>query len=560
MDSPHHPPLTGHSANPSHGSDIGGDFSAKAPGQAAAAPGYNGSSLVVPDASALGAHVPAIPKRRLLSRKGVNQATIFSLMVGLLLSLLFLKGYEELSLLTVTLTAVGVLGVTVAQLRWAGYTMGSAPIVFLLYLALYHISAVLVYSVVGFNLSRRDAASSLFRWFLWPSTKAAILATALAFVGFGIGCVLHSRRPRTQTGPKQAKRKNAQSKKLESKQTEAQQTEAQHEKSGGTDTPEAPTPNRYHHIGQYKVGMLLMVTALLFFAISLMTGGGVRVLFGSYKNFMQNVASNGLFELSRFFLGLGGVLALAGAPKARWWRPLVPFTMMAVPLLMVGSRGPVLFSLLVFCVLIIRRGVVIPRWVLVTTIFVVLILIPLLKDMRQGGIGQASSAVQGVGITSAVVEMGFTLRPVTYVIDWTQSDEEHLWGGSYWLPIERVIALIVPTIERKAPLDDRRFVAIHSSARSGSSMGFSAIAEAIYNFGNLGPLLVFAVMGFVISWFDARATSATRLAVLGIVMLPLVNHVRNSFIFVPFQVVFGLIVLWFVTSCTKRTLKKPAGY
>ena len=69
-------------------------------------------------------------------------------------------------------------------------------------------------------------------------------------------------------------------------------------------------------------------------------------------------------------------------------------------------------------------------------------------------------------------------------------------------------------------------------------IGGSPVAEAFHNFGTVGVVLFMAVLGALLVRLERRSD-----AVVGVVLLPLLIQVRNSFAPVPVQIGIGLLLV-----------------
>ena len=79
--------------------------------------------------------------------------------------------------------------------------------------------------------------------------------------------------------------------------------------------------------------------------------------------------------------------------------------------------------------------------------------------------------------------------------------------------------------------------------RNAGAIGFSPIAEAYRNFGVAGVLLIMGFTGWFIGKLDQLPRTGAWPAMVGLVMIPQLIQVRNSFIHVPFSTLAGVIVL-----------------
>jgi hypothetical protein len=139
----------------------------------------------------------------------------------------------------------------------------------------------------------------------------------------------------------------------------------------------------------------------------------------------------------------------------------------------------------------------------------------------------------------AVSEMGYSLYPSVIVHQWHAAGEPYRHGTT-------LVAVPLRYAERLTgevpPVDDDRLFNVEMMQRVGA-VGGSPVAEGYHNFGTLGVVGLLGAVGLVIGLLDRRPRSAASSALLGVVLLPLMIDVRNSFAPVLPQIVLGLVFL-----------------
>jgi len=442
-----------------------------------------------------------------------NLITANLLVLGLLIALQFLGADRSVSLWTGVLVALASLAFAIFQMRSTGFQWASAPVVYLTYMAAYHLLFVTPYTIG--NLFVDPSAPYRFGdslswwvtdWINTPGAQMAIFMVATACIGFATGSVFAKHPP-------------------------ASIEEDHNDFLRG-------------NIILFRVGVATQFVSIFLFWSSIFSAGGYGILAEDYTTFRGSVVSGTAFSQTVLFLGVGAILALAGAPRRFIYWPFIVFALVALPLFFTGNRGEVLYPLLTLFVLLYRRGIILPRVIVFGGILAVFLLVPIVFEIRTVGLGQVSLQDLSFEVERAFIDLGFSLRPVTTVANWILGGDQYLLGGSFWLPFERMLAQLLPFIwERGTVYTDVRFVAYQANFRTGAPMGFSVVAEAFYNFSFWGPPLVLGIIGFLLAWLHWNAVTPIRLAILGVVLFPLINQVRNTFIFVPFQVFVGLSMI-----------------
>lgn len=300
----------------------------------------------------------------------------------------------------------------------------------------------------------------------------------------------------------------------------------------------------------------LCIAAWFFFAIE---ARGFELLFGSYLSFLTATAGA---PLSLVYYGIGvGMTLLAAAPPGKWRRAgiglFVFWTLFALPL---GLRGEVFFPAAAALVIEARRRIPLSPRMLIVLIVALLFTIAMVREVRQAGLRGFDLFEIRVTPVDALVEMGSSLRPVVEVVHWHESGDPFLYGATYWAPFERAIFRVIPDLatQRIDAAYDERLSNILVQYRVGF-IGFSPVAEAYRNGGAIAIVLVMFLVGVTIGWLDSFPATPEAQALVGIVFVPLLIQIRNSFTSVPFQVLTGaLIVVGVLVSARLLRKARPA--
>lgn len=292
------------------------------------------------------------------------------------------------------------------------------------------------------------------------------------------------------------------------------------------------------------IGLSLQVAGLGIFGASVAGAGGLDVVSGGYTAFLQANESDGLLGYGTLLIGVGAVLAIiAGGPArvAAW----TGFALYALVAFMIGTRGAVLFPLLTLLVVEYRRGHRIkPLWT-VLGVPCLLALIGLVRTTRLAGANTQTSSLWSAPL-DAIAEMGYSLRPTVVVYGWHDSGEPFLHGMS-------LIAVPVRVLEGLTgwhggpPANDTRLFNVEISDRVGP-IGGSPVAEGYHNAGLIGVLVLMAAIGLVLGWLERCPRTVLGDGLAGVVLLPLLIQIRNSFAPTPVQLAIGLTALCAVAA------------
>lgn len=279
------------------------------------------------------------------------------------------------------------------------------------------------------------------------------------------------------------------------------------------------------------LGVVVQMAGFGIFAFVLFRAGGTDLFSGGYNTFLEMNGSDTALAFGTLCCGTGGVLAVSAGGTARiaGW---VGFGLYAVIALPLGTRGDVFFPLVAMAVIEARRRRIRPLWTSVGAV-VVLLLTGAVRETRLGGLPELSLSWWLTAPLDAIAEMGFSLRPVVVVLGW---DEPPRAGATLVAVPVRFLESFLGWHGGPPAYDDRLFN-VEIANRAGQ-IGGSPVAEAFHNFGTLGAVLFMAALGALLARLEWRSD-----ALLGVVLLPLLVQVRNSFAPVPVQIGIGLLLL-----------------
>jgi hypothetical protein len=324
-----------------------------------------------------------------------------------------------------------------------------------------------------------------------------------------------------------------------------------------THTIPVPTPEHPAHPYGTAGSILVFGGVAMWCAIVLVTGG-LGGFFVSYGEYLQATSDYGaLLGVIWLALGCGLVLSVTGTPGRFRTGAAAAFAVLSVIVLPMGLRGEVMFRGAAALVAAARCGRVLKPAKAVALLAALLLLIPIVREVRQTGLRGLPGAVLEPRIYEAFAEMGASLHPVEKVVRWRAQGEPLEYGQSYWAPIERAAARLLPGLTSVAAEDDLRIANVLVSDRVGA-IGYSPVAEAYRNFGPLGVVLVFAVIGAGVAFIDRIRVRRAAVLALAIVYGPLLVNIRNSFVSVPAHCAFG-IALILALAAVRHVLTSIAG-
>jgi hypothetical protein len=390
--------------------------------------------------------------------------------------------------LATALVALGMIGV----LRLFGFAWQSAPIGYLTFLWLFHFPMILIVHLLPDEWLQMPGM--LYGWTQRDSWYGASIYAMLCVIAFTVGCGL--------TAPA---------------------NESSGEAADWEDTR------------KFRVGIVTALAGLVGLYYILLRAGGLELFWSAYARlYISELGSD--FSLTVFFVSVGCFIGLLSAPRRLLWLPITLQVAGSLPVLLTGARQFALIGPLVLMVLAAKRGLRLGLLRGLTCCLLTLWVISYVGDARSHGVMEGITGTRPLSVVSALVEMGASLETTSLAFEWTQNGEGFLWGGSYWLPFERGLGLVFPSVRADLGTDPRAMHMVLQSRISG--LGGSAVAESYYNFSVFG-IVVFLVLGRLLARLQANARSAVSTAFLGVVLYAFVFQARNWFINVPTLLFLG---------------------
>lgn len=394
------------------------------------------------------------------------------------------------------LTAANFIFLSVVLAKTLPRGMWSIAFIFFVTFGVFHAGLILANAVGG--ITDEDIHYQISFWFHTDHNTVAIGLINLAFVGYAFAAICFSKNVAL-----------------------------------GTRNEDLNICRRAFHLG----GIGLVLSILAFFAIASATGAITS--YGAYLAVVNAIPIVGiLFTYIYLFIGLTLVLVVVSYRRGFGIYYFVAFVIWSALAFRIGLRGEVMFPSAVALALIARRGKPINGTLLAGLILVFLISAGIVKNARVAG---DYSGEMSFNPMNTVAELGSSLRAVKEVITWRVGGDPLMMGASYWAPIERQVALVLPQMERLPALQDDRLLNV-KVIRVVGPIGFSLVAEAYINFGELGVLLVAMLFAFIFAKLDNKPSKLNTDVFIGVALVPIFVMIRNSFAHVPIQIILGIVL------------------
>jgi hypothetical protein len=296
------------------------------------------------------------------------------------------------------------------------------------------------------------------------------------------------------------------------------------------------------------MGTIVVTVAVLGWLAMVIPSLGFKFILASYEEYL--FAVTGPVGYVFYGLGLGLVMVAAGDDPRYTKIALMVFAGFALLALPIGLRGEVLFPLAAYAGIYARRHRMPGATLVILSAFALLAAIGAIKELRQVGLDDIGQVTASASPVAALGELGGTIRVVTVSMDWHEiRNEPYAHGVTYWAPVDRIVSKAMGTPVPAAPVD-WRLMNVEISDREGP-IGGSLIAEAHHNFGTAGVVGVPLLIGFVMALLERRPVRPHSDILLGLLSVSLLQHVRNAFTSVPFELLLGIALILFLLVLRK---------
>jgi hypothetical protein len=288
------------------------------------------------------------------------------------------------------------------------------------------------------------------------------------------------------------------------------------------------------------IGAALTSFAVVLWFVNALATGGVGILVGSYRDFLDT--ANGNNTLVAYYSMDAGLILTAATTWTRWhrfaWGAFALFALVGFP---IGLRGEVLFPLAAAAAVASARGFGLSTGRALVLAIVLLAGISVARQMRQVGLGSLEPSHLSADPRDGLIEMGISLRPVQQVVIWHDQGEDFAHGATYWAPVDRMLYYFIPGWTRPPIALDDRMMSVVIAERAGP-IGFSIVAESYHNFASEGVLFILLGVGFLFGRIDTWPSSRRRQIWVGTLLLAALSHVRNPFVGIPITILVGSVV------------------
>lgn len=313
----------------------------------------------------------------------------------------------------------------------------------------------------------------------------------------------------------------------------------------------------YGEDDRYNKAFFGVCIAILFFAviyfgyIALTLRGS---LYGDNLEAFDNIP--GYINIS-YFTPLAYVIIVSFCDSKKIRAATIVYVVISIAHFSMGNRGEVLYAwLTALAAYQMRFHKIKLRHVAIGGIALVL-LIPLIRVLREGGTSlfTAYSSLSEI-ISSTLAELGFQISTLTYTLDDLARGDTFKLGGTYLYGVANFLLRRLPFLPQ---LDQSSFLNMKNVLiQYGTGYGCSQITETYYNFGLIGSTVIYFLFGRLTLSFEKKFVDTQHVykkVFVACFMVELVNLTRNSSGTIIYFVVFALILI-FVFALLTGDMKK----
>lgn len=320
----------------------------------------------------------------------------------------------------------------------------------------------------------------------------------------------------------------------------------------------------------FWAGLGLSLASLLFL-------GHAVVIFGNllqYERFDFFSTTEDRRSLGAFFWTFPAsitLLVIGARGRFRQWTMFCIAAVSVALLLLAGNRGIAFHPLLIGAIVWVKTGRRFPAAMAIAMIGFVLIVIPIVENLRMMGtyeelsVAKFMEATQETEIIQGFLSMGSTVRSLEKVIVEVPNNYPYRYGTTYLMAAVASIPNLgltrsegrlvsVPWLTSPAFnfVDDLspsnwlsyQIIGLGRSLK-GEGLGFTGIGEPYFNFGYPGVVFYFLVLGFLLGRMDlCDLLRHPKLLIFAAAMYPnFIGTARNEFTTALKPAVFMLIIL-----------------
>lgn len=323
----------------------------------------------------------------------------------------------------------------------------------------------------------------------------------------------------------------------------------------------------------FKQGVGLGIATIIFLILAISSYGNIFA-YSRAEIFNLTLDSRGFGVFIMVFPGAVSLLALSAQSKKQklFSYSLAVFIVLVV--MLSGYRSAALFPTLVVVIIWVKSGRKIPVAVAISGILLVLLSISVISTFRMMGSYEKLSAedlatsYEQASISDSFLEMGSSVGVLAEVLKLVPETEPYRYGYSYWMSLKEMVPNLGFSIDssksrkvilgeaqfdqdaliRMAPADWITYRINRWKFDNGQGVGFSAIAEPYLNFGTIGVVAYFLLLGFILARLDLKVIICHPYLYLfsAAIFWHLLKTVRNDYsnFTKPLGFIIVVLIIW----------------
>jgi len=282
------------------------------------------------------------------------------------------------------------------------------------------------------------------------------------------------------------------------------------------------------------------------YLLGLLFSGIIRIS-SSYLEYRSLLSDQPLaYFLFLFIFSSGLILTFSSGTKRQILYSTVLFAIPAGILLITGNRGEVFFPVAASIAVYYHRGFRLKRLYVIIGVFLIVFIIPFIQQFRNYDWEDFNIDEIDINMSDSIYEMGVTIRPFIFTIEWIDNGEDFAYGRTYYLPITHIFgSRLIPGFD--AGYQNSRF---DLNSRL-PSQGYSVVSEAYFNFGIIGIFLIAFILGKLLFYMDNKTSNTLSIAINGILFSTLINNIRNVSDFVFLHLILLILLVIIIKSISK---------
>jgi hypothetical protein len=308
------------------------------------------------------------------------------------------------------------------------------------------------------------------------------------------------------------------------------------------------------------------VAALAGFAMLLVGVVQLQLLTSPYSEYWERALTDDvrLFGFGMLLFPMGLLIAASGTTPRGMRFIAGAYAAVYLPLFLVGFRGHAVVHGVALLVVWSRKAPVVAKKMGLWAAAAIVLLSPVVR-MARSWEKTLFEAVKQVQPLDFFLEAGGSLRPLAETASLIDSGSEPLWyGESYLLGISRLLPNVAMDASRAdTRLGPAQWITMKAEPLTfarGGGLGFSCVAEPYLNFGTVGVLGAFLLLGATLIVLERRAfTSGATAAVACSTFGSLLWTVRNDMSGLPRAVVYASILVFAIRVVQSRSRARPSG-